>query len=147
MTMNKTDHLPRLLIVDDSPSDARLLTDALRDHTRPELVHVVNDGQKALDYLHHESNGDRTPRPDLIIMDLNMPRRSGQDVLEQIKTDPELRSIPVIMFTSSEDETDVRRAYDAHVNCFVIKPSEAAGWLRAVKAIEAFWLQTVTLPE
>jgi chemotaxis family two-component system response regulator Rcp1 len=145
--MHRTDHFPRLLIVEDSPSDARLLKDALRDYTQPELVHVVNDGQMALDFLHHESNRNRLARPDLIIMDLNMPKRSGQDVLEEIKTDPALRSIPVIMFTSSENESDVRRAYDAHANCFITKPMEAAGWLRVVEAIESFWLKTVTLPE
>ncbi len=144
--MHKADH-PRLLIVDDSPSDARLLKDTLRDYTQSDFVHVVEDGQKALEFLHQKSNGNPASRPDLIIMDLNMPRVTGLDVLEDIKADPELRSIPVIMFTSSEDEADVRRAYDAHVNCFVTKPVEPAGWMRVVAAMETFWLRTVTLPE
>jgi len=127
--------------VDYSPSDARLLKDTLRDYTPPDCVHVVEDGLQALEYLHGQS------KPDLIIMDLNMPKLSGQDVLEEIKGDPELRSIPVIMFTSSENEADVQRAYDAHVNCFVTKPQEPAGWMRVVTAIESFWLRTATLPE
>jgi CheY-like chemotaxis protein len=140
-------HAPRLLIVDDSASDARLLKDTLRDYTPPDFIHVVTDGQKALEFLHRRNrSGDVPLRPDLIIMDLNMPKVTGQDVLEEIKADPELRSIPVIMFTSSENEGDVRRAYDAHVNCFVTKPMEPEGWTRVVAAIEAFWFKTVTLP-
>jgi chemotaxis family two-component system response regulator Rcp1 len=140
----RSDHNPRLLIVDDNPSDAKLLSDTLRRYTRPEYIHVVDDGEKALEYLHRQ-NGSTT-LPDLIIMDLNMPRRTGQDVLENIKMDPKLRSIPVIMFTSSENEKDVRNAYNAHVNCFVTKPIELAGWERVVAAIQAFWLETATLP-
>lgn len=139
--MHKPEHAPRLLIVDDNPTDASLLKVALRNQGRTEFIHVVDDGAKALDFLKRDN-----PQPDLIIMDLNMPRRSGHEVLAVIKQDAELRSIPVIMFTSSENEADVRKAYEAHVNCFVTKPSDYATWARVVAAIENFWLETATLP-
>lgn len=125
--------------------DATLFKHALREHDLVS-IHVVEDGQQALDFLRRVVGGVDAPRPDLILLDLSIPRRSGHEVLKVVKTEPDLRSIPVIMFTSSTSQEDVRRAYDAHVNCYVAKPVDQDEWAHVVAVIEMFWFQTATLP-
>jgi chemotaxis family two-component system response regulator Rcp1 len=144
--MSAFDRSLRLLIVDDNQLEAMLLKHALLAHCREASIRIVDDGQQALDFLHGVSQGRHAPLPDIIILDLSLPRRNGHQVLEAIKAQPALRSIPVIMFTSSTKEEDIRKAYDLHVNCYVTKPVDQAKWAHAVAVIEMFWLQTATLP-
>jgi len=145
--MYGTERSLRLLIVDDNPFDANLLKRAFQEHTPEASIRIVEDGHQALDFLHGVVRGVDAPRPDIIVLDLSLPRRNGHQVLEAIKTKPELRSIPVIMFTSSTSEEDIRKAYDLHVNCYVTKPVDQDKWAHAVAVIEMFWLQTAILPK
>jgi chemotaxis family two-component system response regulator Rcp1 len=135
-----------ILLVEDNPGDVRLTVEALRDGKVYSHLTTVEDGEEALAFLRREGRYDRVPRPDLIILDLNLPKRDGREVLAIIKADPIMKRIPVVVLTSSKADQDILRAYDLHVNCYIIKPLDLDRFLTVVKAIEHFWLTIVELP-
>jgi len=135
-----------ILLVEDREDDANLTMDALRDGRVRNRVSHVEDGVEAMAFLRREGNYASAPRPDLILLDLNMPRKNGWEVLYEIKTDPGLARIPVVIMTSSDDEKDVLRGYDLHVNCYVTKPVDLDQFIGVVKSIETFWFTVVKLP-
>ncbi len=136
----------RILIVEDSPSDVRLVREALRDSEFIVRLSVCKDGVEAVEFLEQCKKG-HNPLPDLILLDLNLPLKSGHEVLNEIKRDPQLKKIPVLIMTSSVDERDLAAAYDLNANCYIRKPADLPEYERVVRAIEDFWLTTVTLPE
>jgi len=135
-----------ILLVEDSPDDACLTVDALQDGRVRNNVTVVDDGVKAMAFLRREGRYASAPRPDLILLDLNLPRKNGREVLAEIKSDPSLRRIPVVVMTSSDDEKDIVAAYNLHVNCYVTKPVDLDQFIGVVKSIEHFWFSIVKLP-
>ena len=136
----------RLLLVEDSPGDARLVREALRDGAVPTQVTVVTDGEDALNVLHRRGAHAQALRPDLVILDLNLPKTSGREVLADVKADPTLRSLPIVVLSTSSSEDDIQAVYGLHANCYVRKPVELDEFLRAVKGIAAFWLTVARLP-
>jgi CheY-like chemotaxis protein len=134
----------KVLIVEDNPGDVELAKEALRETSLTLDLHVAGDGQEALDVLRHEGEGGA--RTDLVLLDLNMPRKSGHEVLEEMKNDPKLRLIPVVVFTSSSAREDIEGAYDRYANCYITKPGDLDELVGVVRAIEAFWLTIVRLP-
>jgi chemotaxis family two-component system response regulator Rcp1 len=130
-----------VLLVEDSPGDAELMVEALREGTLLVRVAVVEDGEKAVEYLRKQGDYRDAPRPDLILLDLHLPRKNGHEVLADVKQDESLRLIPVVLLTAFDTEEAVREAYDRHVNCCVRKPSDLDQFAQAVKKIETFWLQ------
>jgi len=145
--MNATrDHMIEILLVEDSPDDADLTVDALRDGRVRNHISVVEDGVEAMAFLRREGKHARAPRPDLILLDLNLPRKNGFEVLTEIKEDPDLRRIPVVIMTTSEDEKYVLKAYNLRANCYVTKPVDVEQFIRVVRSIEDFWLTIVKLP-
>jgi chemotaxis family two-component system response regulator Rcp1 len=145
--MNSTRGEPiEILLVEDDENDANLTIDALRDgRVRNRITHV-EDGVEAMAFLRREGKYANAQRPDLILLDLNMPRKNGREVLEEVKSDPDLRCIPVVVMTSSDDEKDVLGAYQRHVNCYVVKPLDLDQFVTVVKSIESFWFTIVKLP-
>src|SRR6266699_6830053 len=137
--------LVQILLVEDNPGDVRLTREALRDDHTNHLT-WTSDGVEALACLHREGKYADAPRPDLILLDLNLPRKSGREVLAEIKQDPELRRIPVVVMTSSDDEKDILAAYNLYVNCYVTKPVDLDQFIAVVRSIEQFWLSIVKLP-
>jgi two-component system, chemotaxis family, response regulator Rcp1 len=135
-----------ILLVEDNPGDVRLTREALREGKIHNNLAVVEDGVEALRYLRSEGPHAGAPRPDVILLDLNLPRKDGREVLEEVKADPELRTIPVVVLTSSDAERDVVRAYDLHANCYVTKPVDLEQFINVVKSIESFWFSIVKLP-
>jgi two-component system, chemotaxis family, response regulator Rcp1 len=135
-----------ILLVEDSPDDACLTIDALREGRVRNNVTLIEDGVSAMAFLRREGRYSQAPRPDLILLDLNLPRKNGREVLAEIKQDPSLRRIPVVIMTSSDDEKDVLAAYDLYVNAYVTKPVDLDQFLRVVKSIEHFWFSIVKLP-
>ncbi|HZT06076.1 MAG TPA: response regulator [Chloroflexota bacterium] len=135
-----------ILLVEDSPGDVRLTIEALRDGRVPNHLNVARDGVEALDFLHHRGQFTDVPMPDLILLDLNLPRKDGREVLAEIKADPSLKRIPVVVLTTSSAEQDVLRSYDLHANCYITKPVDLDQFIRVVRTIEDFWLAVVTLP-
>lgn len=138
-------HPAHILLVEDSPSDIRLTRDALHEAKVLNELHVVTDGEQAMDFLRREGEHADAPRPDLVLLDLNLPRMNGLEVLEAIKGDPELRRIPVAVLTTSEEDRDIIKAYDRHVNCYLTKPIDFAEFTRVIKSIEDFFLTVVRL--
>jgi len=134
-----------ILLVEDSDGDVRLTREALKEGRVANHVSVARDGVEALAFLRREPGYEDASRPDLILLDLNLPRKDGREVLAEIKTDPELRRIPVVILTTSKAEQDVFRAYDAHANCFINKPVDLDQFLNVIRSIEDFWLTVVTL--
>ena len=135
-----------ILLVEDSPADVRLTVEALRDAKVRNHLHVAADGVEALDFLRREGAHVNAPRPDLILLDLNLPRKDGREVLEEVKADPTLRRIPVVVLTTSEAEQDILRSYDLHANCYIRKPVDLDQFITVVRSIEDFWLTIVKLP-
>ena len=135
-----------ILLVEDSPSDTELTVAALADGHLGNNLSIVDDGEKALRFLRRHGEYADAPRPDLILLDLNLPRKDGREVLEEIKTDLDLQTIPVVVLTTSEAEQDVLRAYALHANCYISKPVDFKQFVLAVKAIENFWFTVVKLP-
>jgi CheY-like chemotaxis protein len=135
-----------ILLVEDSPSDTQLTIEALREAKVHNRLSVVEDGVQALAFLRRQGPFADAPRPDLIMLDLNLPCRDGREVLAEIKADEDLKTIPVVVLTTSHAEQDVRRAYEQHANCYVTKPVGFEQFLEVVKSIESFWLCLVTLP-
>ena len=132
-----------ILLVEDGPADAAMTVHALREAGAPHRVHVVGDGEAALAFLHRNGRYTAAPRPDLILLDLNLPRVDGRDVLARIKTDERLRGIPVVILTTSSTATDILRAYHLGANCYVSKPLGLDDFLRAISGIENLWLNPV----
>jgi len=136
-----------ILMVEDNPGDVRLTREALARATFHHQLAVAKDGVQALAYLRGEAPYAQASRPDLILLDLNLPRKDGREVLAEIKADERLRRIPVVIFTSSRSERDIARAYDLRANAYVTKPLDLDQFLRVVRSIQQFWLETVTLPQ
>ena len=139
-------HAIDILLVEDSAADVRLTREALRNSRLINRLTVAGDGVEALAMLRRQGRYEEAPRPDLILLDLNLPRKSGRAVLEEIKEDADLKRIPVVVLTSSAAEEDVVRSYDLHANCYVTKPLELQNFVGVVKAIEGFWVGIVKLP-
>ena len=135
-----------ILLVEDSPADVRLTMEALRDAKVRNNLHVAADGVEALAFLRREGKHEGAVRPDLILLDLNLPKMGGREVLEDIKSDPLLRRIPVVVITTSEAEEDIARSYDLHANCYISKPVDLDQFITVVRSIEDFWLTIVKLP-
>lgn len=135
-----------ILLVEDSPGDVRLTREALAEGKLRNNLHVVEDGEQALAYLHRQDGDADAPRPDLILLDLNLPRVDGREVLAHIKADPDLKRIPVVVLTTSSADEDVLRVYELAANCFITKPVDLDQFMRVVRSIEEFWLTVVRLP-
>lgn len=136
-----------ILLVDDSPSDVLIAKEALSMSKLCNPLHVVVDGDEALDFLFRRGKHAAAPRPALILLDLNLPKRSGHEVLAAIKADPDLKSIPVIVLTTSRAHTDVMKSYESHANCYITKPVDFDQLAQVVQATQNYWFQIVTLPE
>lgn len=139
-------HPVEILIVEDNPGDVRLMQEAMRDSKVLNQIHVVEDGVAAMAYLHRDGEYADAPCPDLIMLDLNLPMKDGREVLEEVKEDPELRRIPVVILTTSGAEDDILRTYNHHANCYITKPIDLKQFIKVVRAIENFWLTIVKLP-
>jgi chemotaxis family two-component system response regulator Rcp1 len=135
-----------ILLVEDSPGDARLAMEALKENKVANVLHWVKDGVEAMEFLHNQGEFSQSPRPDLILLDLNLPRKDGREVLAEIKNDPILKSIPVVILTVSRAEEDILKTYNLHANCFINKPLDLNQFIAVVKSIEDFWLTIVRLP-
>lgn len=136
---------PEILVVEDNVGDQRLIKEALIECKTN--LRFVSDGVEALEYLRREGRHVKADRPHLIILDLNLPKKDGWDVLSEIKSDRELRSIPVVVFTTSRAEADISNSYASHANCYVTKPHDLEEYLSTIRNLERFWLQTVALPQ
>ena len=143
---NSEGHPIEILLVEDSPSDARLTVEALSEAKLRNHLSAVEDGVQAMQFLRREAPYAGAPRPDLIMLDLNLPRKDGREVLAELKADPDLKSIPVVVLTTSKAEQDIVRAYDLHANCYITKPVDFDQFIGVVHSIESFWLCVVTLP-
>lgn len=135
-----------ILLVEDNPGDVRLTMEALREGKVRNHLHVARDGVEALAFLRREGEFAASPRPDFILLDLNLPRMDGREVLQVVKADPSLRFIPVVVLTSSQAEKDILQAYDLHANCYVTKPVDFEQFIHVVRSIEEFWFTIVKLP-
>lgn len=135
-----------ILLVEDNPGDVRLMMETLRDGKIRNRISVVEDGVEALAYLRHEGKHHSVPRPDLVLLDLSLPRKNGLEVLAEIKQDAQLKRIPVCVITSSSAEKDIIQAYDNYVNCYLTKPVDLEQFIGVVRSVEDFWLSIVKLP-
>jgi len=135
-----------VLLVEDNPGDVRLTQEALREGKVAVNLNVARDGIEAVDFLYRRGKFEDAPRPELILLDLNLPRRNGREVLSQIKTDPDLRSIPIVVMTTSSADQDVETAYSLNANCFMTKPLELEDYMNMIHSIEDFWFTQATLP-
>ena len=136
-----------ILLVEDSPSDTDLTVEALGAGKVANRLSIVEDGVQAMEFLRREGRFASAPRPDLILLDLNLPRKDGREVLAEVKADPTLRHIPIVVLTTSQAEQDVLRAYSLHANCYVTKPVDFRQFIEVIRSIEDFWLSIVKLPE
>lgn len=136
----------QVLLVEDDPGDVLMTREAFQDHKLRNELHVVNDGEQALQFLRQEGEFAGRPRPDLVLLDLNLPRMDGREVLQAIKSDPELSSIPVVVLTTSEAEDDVLRSYSLHANAYVTKPVDFERFINVVRQIDDFFVTIVRLP-
>ena len=132
-----------ILLVEDNPGDVRLTQEALKESKLNNNLHVASDGIEGLEML----KGDEMPRPDIILLDLNLPRMNGLELLQHIKDDAALRTIPVVVLTTSDDEEDIWRSYNLHVNCYITKPVDIDQFVTIVRTIEDFWFTIVRLPK
>ncbi len=144
MILVKKEDKINLLLVEDNPGDVRLIQEAMRDSKLS--MHVVRDGMEALDYLHRKGKFEDAEKPGLIILDLNLPKKDGRQVLAEIKNDRELKSVPVIVLTTSNAYPDIVITYASHANCFITKPTGLEHFMKVMRAIELFWLEIVELP-
>jgi CheY-like chemotaxis protein len=142
-----TDAAPiEVLLVEDSPGDVRLTREAFKDAKVLINLNVAADGVEAMAFLNREGNNANAPRPDLILLDLNLPKKDGREVLAELKGSPALKSIPVVILTTSASEADIHGSYQHHANCYITKPVDLEGFLKVVKSIDGFWLSVVKLP-
>lgn len=135
-----------ILLVEDNPGDVDLTLEALEEAKLRNNVHVATDGVEAMDFLRREGSYAEVPRPDLVLLDLNLPRKDGREVLKEIKEDPKLKRIPVVVLTTSEAEEDVLDAYEYSANAYIVKPVDFDRFLRTIRSLEDFWLTVVRLP-
>lgn len=147
MNLGTTVRPVEILLVEDSPTDALLAKEALRESKLANNLHHVTDGVEATDFLRKQGKYSEAPRPDVILLDLNLPRKDGREVLADIKSDEELKRIPVVVLTTSEAESDVLAAYGHHANCYIVKPVDFQKFSHVVQSIEDFWFAVVTLPK
>lgn len=144
---NREDVIPvEILLAEDNPGDVRLTLEALREGKIKNNLHVVGDGVEVLQYLRREGEYAGAVCPDLILLDLNMPRKDGREVLAEIKGDPGLKHIPVVVLTTSEAERDVLKAYELHANCYITKPVDLDQFLTVIRSVGNFWVEIVKLP-
>ncbi len=146
MNTNEVARPIRILLVEDSPSDVLLTREALASAKLRNDLHVCADGVEAMAFLRKEGRYAGVPHPDLILLDLNLPRKDGRQVLAEIKADEKLRSIPVVVLTTSKAEQDIMRAYGLHANCYITKPVDFGNFTEVIQSIERFWFTVVTLP-
>ena len=146
MTPSKQGKPIEILLVEDNPGDADLAREALESSKVSNTLHVVVDGVEAMDFLRQKGKYAQVPRPDLVLLDLNLPRKDGREVLAEVKADDDLKRIPVVILTTSKEEEDILKAYDLHANCYIAKPIDLNQFLKVVGAIEDFWLTIVKLP-
>jgi len=145
--MNPSDGTPiEILLVEDSAGDIRLTREALKEAKVCNRLHVAEDGVKAMEFLRRKGPYAHSPCPDLVLLDLNLPKKDGREVLAEIKADPALRRIPVVVLTTSRADEDILRAYDLYANCYITKPIDFKQFMIVVRSIEDFWLTVVRLP-
>ena len=135
-----------VLLVEDSAAEARLAREALIEATFPVHLHVASDGEQAMEFLRRQGPYREAPRPQLVLLDLNLPRKDGREVLRDIKADDDLRRIPVVVLTTSQAPSDILHAYELYANCYIQKPLELDGFIETVKSIHRYWLQMAELP-
>jgi CheY-like chemotaxis protein len=135
-----------ILLVEDNPGDVRLTQEALKESKIRNNLSIVRDGVEAMAFLRREGDYDKAPRPDIILLDLNLPRKDGREVLHDIKEDAKLKRIPVVILTTSDDEHDILESYNLHANCYITKPVDLNRFVTIIKNIEDFWLTIVRLP-
>jgi chemotaxis family two-component system response regulator Rcp1 len=136
-----------ILLVEDNPGDVRLTIEALKEGKVRNNMSVARDGVEALDFLFRRGAFAQAPRPDIILLDLNLPKKDGREVLAEVKQDKVLRRIPVVVLTTSSADEDILKSYDLHVNCYVTKPVDMDRFIEVVKAIDSFWFTVVKLPD
>ena len=135
-----------ILLVEDNPGDVRLTQEVFKEGKVRNQLNVAWNGEEALAYLRRQGRFASAPRPDVILLDLNLPRKGGKEVLAEIKADPKLRCIPVVILTTSQADKDIAESYDQHANCYIVKPVDLDHFINVVRTIEGFWLQIVKLP-
>jgi CheY-like chemotaxis protein len=146
MTAKRLSRPVEILMVEDNPGTVRLTQEVMRDSKVRNAMYVVDDGVEAMAFLRKQGRYASAPRPDLVLLDLNLPRKDGRETLAEMKQDEELKRIPVVVLTTSRSEDDVLRAYDLHANCYLNKPVGLEDFIKVVKSIENFWIEIVTLP-
>ena len=146
MTQSQPGRVIEVLLVEDDPGDVLMTKEAFEDYKLVNQLHVVNDGTEAMAFLRREGEHADKPRPDLVLLDLNLPRMDGREVLQAIKSDPDLASIPVVVLTTSEAEEDVLRSYSLHANAYVTKPVDFDRFIQVVRQIDDFFVTVVRLP-
>ena len=144
--MTRSGRPVEILLVEDNPGDERLTREALKEGKVYNNFHWVKDGVEAMEFLRRQGRFKDAPRPDIVLLDLNLPKKDGREVLKEIKTDEDLKRIPVVVLTTSKAEEDVLRTYNLHANCYVTKPVDLEKFIVVVKSIDVFWLTVVTLP-
>lgn len=140
------DNTVNILLVEDNPGDARLIEEIFKSTNVKNKIHITKDGVEAMDFLNKENRYSNVPKPDIILLDLNLPRKDGREVLEDVKGNEDLKSIPVIILTTSGAEEDLIRTYRNYANCYITKPVDFDEFLKVITAIENFWLKVVKLP-
>jgi chemotaxis family two-component system response regulator Rcp1 len=135
-----------ILLVEDNPGDVRLTREAIKEAKLRNNLFVCADGEEALDFLHQRGKHAHAVRPDLVLLDLNLPRKSGREVLAEVKDDPDLKSIPIVILTTSDAELDILQSYNLHANCYITKPVDLAQFIKIVHEIYDFWFEIVKLP-
>ena len=135
-----------ILVVEDNPGDARLIMEVLKSNKIHNSLHIVADGVEAMDFLNKKGPYQNMPRPDLIFLDLNLPRKDGREVLSELKSDDNLKQIPIVVMTMSQAEEDILRSYSLHANCYVTKPLNLDQFIKVIESIEEFWFSLVKLP-
>ena len=135
-----------ILLVEDNPGDIRLTREALKESKLVNNLSIVTDGNEAMSFLRKKEEYSSAPTPDLILLDINLPKKNGLEVLTEIKTDETLKVIPVVILTTSQSDRDILKSYEAHVNCYISKPVEFNSFMEVIKQIEGFWLTIVSLP-
>jgi CheY-like chemotaxis protein len=147
MIMNTDSGMSRpieILLIEDNPGDADIAREGLKDSNVTNKLHVVADGEEAIAFLRQTGKYEKMPRPDLILLDLNLPRKDGREVLAEVKFDQDLKHIPVVVLTSSEQEEDILKSYELHANCYITKPLKFTEFVKVIKSIESFWFTVVT---
>ena len=146
INVDQTESHIEILLVEDNPGDVRLMEEALKECKQRNTLHVAKDGVEAINFLHKHGNYRNAVRPDIIILDLNLPKKDGREVLAEVKEDKNLKRIPVVILTTSRSESDIHRSYDLHANCYINKPVDLDEFVNVVKSIEDFWFRIVKIP-